>query len=141
MDIEVKQIGIEEHKIAVEWGKKKHDFPIMPFEILPKRGFMSFVDGVPVFAAWMYITDEHLMGFIAYVIANPGTDTHHRKIGFEALMNEFENEAEKQKISFFFTSGNTGSLVTRMKNDGFTVCDPDVVHLIKKPRYLLCQKQ
>jgi hypothetical protein len=136
MKTEVKKIGLEEYNLTVAWGKAKHSFPIMPQEIMPKIGFMSFVDDVPVFAAWMYLADDHLIGFIAYVIANPDTDNHQRMAGFEILMNEFELEAERNELKGLFTTTNTASLITRMKDSEFTVCDSDVVHLFKKPRYL-----
>lgn len=126
----IKLIDEKEYNIIKEWGVPKN-YTFLPFEIMPKRGFISYIKDVPVFACWMYITDDGLLGFIAYPIYNPDSDNIARGLAFDELFKKFEEIKIEENVKCFFTTTNNASLLGRLINYGFTKCGLDIVHLFK----------
>ena len=126
----IKEIDSEEIKVLKIWSEKKHGFTILPQELLPK-GLIAYKDDKPVIAGFRYVSDDRLMMFVAYVIANPDADNLERSACFNELMNSFNDEAKCLGVKILFTSANCGSLTNRCRKFGFTECDTDVVHLVK----------
>ena len=127
----IKRIDKKYHAMIQEWGRNNHDFVILPENYLPD-GLVCFLCEKPIIASWMFVTNDLLMGFIAFTIANPESTRDERDLCFPELMNAFDKTAKEQGIEFLFTTSNNDSLQKRIVDFGFSECDKNVVHFLKK---------
>ncbi len=129
MNVEVKKIGDEEYKIIENWWTQRK-WPKIPKDMLPERGYISFVDGEPIFAGWVYKDETSNYGMFEWGVSSPSADPKARGVGFKALMDHVFQCAFESGVRHLLTFTNSEKFVSRLEGCGFNVADQDVRLLV-----------
>lgn len=132
INMEVKKIDKELQSIVDGWiskhGEIHSDMALIPPQIL-LDGYVSFVDGVPVVATYVYTND--VIAWYAWTTANPDIRGKKRDDGFSLLFQHVNKEMKSKGVICAFAGVTNSSLLKRFYDDGFLVANHDNVHMIK----------
>jgi hypothetical protein len=124
----IKQINDELYEVICGWWEKKGSKFDIAKEVL-YEGYASFIENKPIFSAYLY--HQNALGWLAWVAANPESDSRERKVGMKLLVDGITEIASGRGIRLIWTPTNNASLISRFEDNGFLKYDCDVVHLLK----------
>jgi hypothetical protein len=130
MKTEVKLMDEELFEVVCGWWKK-HSWPVMPRDFLPKRAYVSFVDDVPTWAGFLYKDEGSCHGMFEWAVANPDIFGEVRGVGFTALISWVCEEAERCGIKYLMSTTSSGGLEKRLEREGFFVTDRNVQWMVR----------
>lgn len=113
-----------------------HNWPVLPKEMLPKRGYMAFLGEKPIIAGFLYKDETSAFGMMEWMISNPDSSREQRDESFKELIKHVQEVSKEIGVRFLFTTTSKESLINRYKDAGFLVSDQSVTHLTKE---ILCQ--
>lgn len=126
---------IDKHyKTLMHWWKK-HNWPEIPQDALPKTGFVAVnPDGKPVAMGFLYQTDS-VMGVCEWFTRNPDMDPGIGRIGIDWVIGGIQGAMKALGIRTLFTSTNNEKLMTRLESFGFFRTDQGMTNLLyNKPQ-------
>ncbi len=103
-----------------------HKWPAIPLSALPKTGLI--VEGVC--AGWLYSTDSSI-AWMEWIVSNPLSDKTLRDASLNTLIENLLGKAKESGFTQVFTSVNHPKLIERYQNNGFTIEDRNVTHMIR----------
>lgn len=128
--IEVRDYQKEDYELLKGWWSAR-SARFVPEELLPPDGKLVSVDGVPVFAAFVYYATTQTMAWLAHMISRPGIVRDEKNEPFKMLIYCLEKEAKDRGYKCFIANVSNGSLLTRLCQEGYQLMDFDAVTLTK----------
>ena len=125
----IKEIDDSLYSTVSGWWKAR-DFVPPQREILP-RGYVAFVDEVPIFAGFLYKDDRACLGLFIFLTSNPEASIEARKKAFSELEQHVEAVSKSLGIKALITGTNNQNLCDRFLENGFKKYDENAVHLMK----------
>jgi hypothetical protein len=130
--MDVRKIDDELHNIFDLWIKKHgevhKDMDSLPRSIMG-QGYMSFIDGVPTTATFVYNTP--VVAWFAWTAANPDVRGDKRDQGFFDLFQHVSEILKNDGVVLMFAGVTNNSLLKRFYDQGFTIANYDNVHVFK----------
>lgn len=119
------------YEIICGWWKA-YGWPILPKELLPKRGYVAFIDEKPIIAGFILKDMDIPFGVFAYPTANPEASYEERTIGFSKLLAHVYEVSREIGLRHLMVAANNKSLCQRYLDNGFLKCDENVIHFYKE---------
>lgn len=127
----IKSINDDLYKLICTWWEA-HSWPALPQELLPKRGYVIYINEKPVIAGFVYKDETSGFGMLEWIVSNPESTKEERDEGFRELVAHVESVGREIGIKFLFTYANHVSLIQKYQSNGFMVVDQNNTHLIKE---------
>lgn len=124
----IKQIDDDLYRVISLWWKD-HGFPSIQKEYIGDRGYVSFIDGNPIFFGSIYCSGP--IGFITFMTNNPNASLRDKEAGFNLLIAHLEEIAKLSGVRALIAESNNKRLCERFVNYGFDSKDQNIVHLLK----------
>lgn len=126
----IKQIDNELYQLIRQWWAH-HKWPVMPPDMLPRTGYMAYVNEKPIVAAFLYKMDTSKIGWLEWFVSNPDSTYDERTQGMDELFETSFAKAKEMGIGALFTSCKNESLLKRLQEKGFVITDQEMTNLIK----------
>jgi len=92
----------KDYSIIFNWCKQYNWDAVIPKEVLPKTGVI-ITDKEPICAAGLFVDKTSKLGFMWGIFSNPKINKIKLFRGMEMCIEQIENEAKKNKLSFVYT--------------------------------------
>jgi hypothetical protein len=92
----------KDYSIIFNWCKQYNWDAVIPKEVLPKIGVI-IIDKKPICAAGLFVDKTSKLGFMWGIFSNPKISKIKLFRGMEMCIEQIENEAKKNKLSFVYT--------------------------------------
>lgn len=106
------------YEVICGWWKA-YGFPVLPIDLLSKRGFISFINSKPVVCGFLYKDETSSFGMIEWITVNPDSSEEDRRDAFKALMDHFKSLSKEIGIKFLISVSTNESLTSRLEGSGF----------------------
>lgn len=106
------------YEVICGWWKA-YGFPVLPRDLLSKRGFISFVNSKPIVCGFLYKDETSSFGMLEWITINPDSSDDERFEAFNALMIHFKNLSKDIGIKFLISVSTNESLTSRLESSGF----------------------
>lgn len=130
MNQRVKIIEEEDYQTCCKWWAH-HGWTPLPKSFLPKRGYIAFIDDVPVFAGWLFKDETAQWAMFEWMVTNPEVHGESRASGFKALCDKVFEVCAELEVKHLMTSTNNDGLEKRLNQVGFEVSDPNMRFMIR----------
>lgn len=112
----IKSITPETYEIVVDWWQR-HNFHVIPYEMLPKRGYISYIDEMPIAAGFLYIPedDDGKIAFSCWYVRNPAATPADVDLGFTELGAHIQKVCKEKGIWGCFTFTGVPALIDRLE--------------------------
>ncbi len=114
--------------LEVWWAAKK--FGSVPAILLPKEGWVAYIDEKPIATAFLYTTNTPI-AWVEWLVSNPESTKAERDETIPALLSFIEKEAVARGAMALFTSTQPEGVIKRFEACGFVVADTGMTNLIK----------
>jgi len=130
MTYTVKKHSKEEfYPIYKKW-LEQHSFPILNDKILGENIFVCYQEDVPIYAMPFWFTDSKIC-IIAFVASNKKVSYNKKRGGMDCLISEIIKYAKRKSMMTIYSTTTTESVITSLKNNGFTNGDLDSSQFFK----------
>ena len=92
----------KDYSIIFNWCKQYNWDAVIPKEVLPKIGVI-IIDKEPICAAGLFVDKTSKLGFMWGIFSNPKISKIKLFRGMGMCIEQIENEAKKNKLSFVYT--------------------------------------
>lgn len=126
--MEIVRYESKHYGILVDWWKQ-YNYPPVPQDVLPKRGFFAFDGNKPVAFTCTYLSEEPI-AFVAFTIVDKHVEGFKKYKGISMVVDALKEEAKKcgKHALYSFTANET--LVSIYQKKGFLVSEKNCVSLI-----------
>lgn len=107
-----------------------HGFPILNDKILGENIFVCYREDVPIYAMPFWFTDSKIC-IIAFVASNKKVSYNKKRGGMDFLISEIIKYAKRKNMMTIYSTTTTESVITSLKNNGFTNGDLDSSQFFK----------
>jgi len=130
MQYTVKKHSKEEFYPIYQKWLEQHNFPILSDKILGDNIFVCYREDVPIYAMPFWFTDSKIC-IIAFVASNKKVGYNKKRGGMDFLISEIIKYAKRKSMMTIYTTTTTDSVITSLKNNGFTNGDLDSSQFFK----------
>lgn len=103
-------------------------FPAPELQMLPTNMIVSYDEGKPVCAGFIYMSDSQI-AWLEWIVASPGAGKESRSMGIENVLQCAKMAASCLNYSVLFTSCKNPSLIHKLKK-AFQPTDSGMSHFI-----------
>src|SRR5262245_1369230 len=129
IEVKVRPIDEEIYQTISQWWQARQ-WPTIPRSSLPKSGFMGFIDGKPILAAYLYATDSDI-GLFEWVISAPDSKPEERDAAFQAVAESIFEKAKEKGLRALFSYTSQPNLSKRFLRVGFIKTDDNISNFLK----------
>jgi hypothetical protein len=119
----------EKHYDLVSDWWKFHGWNVLPLTHLSQTGIVVNFDGIPSAAAWIYRTDSAFC-LLEWIVASPEIRREKRTEVLNALISKSKEVAKNMGFKSIFVTARHESLISRLTQNEFQVCDTGMKNLI-----------
>jgi hypothetical protein len=130
MQYTVKKHSKEEFYPIYQKWLEQHNFPILNDKILGENMFVCYREEIPIYAFPFWFTDSKIC-IIAFVASNKKISYNKKRGGLDFLISEIIKYAKRKSMMTIYTTTTTDSVITSLKNNGFTNGDLDSSQFFK----------
>lgn len=113
--------------ICAWWERWK--WPALPPQFLSSNGFVAEVNGVPLAATFLYVTDADFC-LMEFLVVNPDASRNDRMKGVDMVVEGAQNLCREKKYAAMFTTTNHPFLKKKLPELGFQMAEENVAHLV-----------
>lgn len=123
--VDILQFNKEKHWVMLQlwWSERK--FPSPPLEFMPPYGAIVEINGEPVCAGFLTMTDCGA-AVIGHLASDPRVPGEYRNEGLDYLLAFLADVARNLDIRILFMSTNIPSLKMRFERHNFKLTDENV---------------
>lgn len=129
--MEIRKFDPETDYVTCTSWWRKHSWPAVPLDLLPKTGLMVEDNGVKLAAGWLYLTDSRF-AVLEWVVGNPEASKYDRSTALDLLLISLKDAAKEAKVTTIFTSTEHQGLIDRYRGHGFIETDQKMTNLIAR---------
>lgn len=123
----VREIDLNhDYETLARWWEA-HQWPVVPKEHLPKRGFMVN----ETVAAFLYQTDSAI-AWMEWIISDPASDSLVRDVALDLLIEHISKEARDLGFQIVLTLTDKPRLKNRLERLGFHVGDAQTATYLRR---------
>ncbi|NBO22950.1 hypothetical protein EBU94_06400 [bacterium] len=123
--MQVTPVNSENYIILTEWWKG-HEWPAIPFEMLPKIGYIVNNE----VAGFIYSTDSSIC-MIEWIISDPKSNKDSRRKSLSFLLNFLCEKAKEMNYKMCFTYTKNLGLINNLESNKFLKTDSDMIHFVR----------
>lgn len=116
------------YQTICEWWKS-HSWPVLPQNVLSKRGYMAFIGEKPIISAYLFKDESCGFCLVEWITSNPESSSEERELALKELLDHISEEA--RKIGGFLLNAmvQNQNLVQRLIRNNFQISDTQMIHL------------
>lgn len=125
-------VSDSKYEIIKKWWSDRGHTSTPAYVMLPEVGFISYIDGRPTAASFMYVDSSHTGAWAAWTVTRPKSTYEERNQALREIYDAFTALARAADLKFIFTEGpDTPAYAERLESNGFVKCDSKMAHFIK----------
>lgn len=128
MSLTVRPITLADEPILTSWWLM-HGWEPVGSANWPKNGALASLDGRPLAAAFLYLTDSS-MCIVEWVVANPLSDKIERRAAIDLVIGSLVKKAKELGYSFAYTNIVHKRLQKSFEANGFKVMDTEMMSMV-----------
>ena len=117
------------YQVLCGWWQS-YGWPIAPKNILPKRGYVSFIGENPMCAGFLYKDEDADFGVMDYIVCNPDSAPEERATAIDEIEKHIRGVAKSIGIVLLMTMSSTEKLTEKLEKTGYSKMT--ITALIKK---------
>lgn len=108
-----------------------HGWPAVPEPALPRPGIIAELDGEPLGAVWLYMSNSNGVAMMEWLVVKPDLAGRQSIAVIKALIEGVEIAAKAADYGVIFTSCRQPALARILEKTGFKETDREMIHLLK----------
>lgn len=113
-----------------EWWEG-HGWPAVPEAVLPQPGIICELNGEPIAACWLYMSNSNGVAMMEWTVANPELAGRDTVRAIEVLTGYVDVFAKEHDYGMILTTCKQEGLARLLSRNGFQETDREMIHLIK----------
>jgi hypothetical protein len=123
--MKIELVDEKNYNMLVEWWKG-HEWPIIPFDSLPKTGIIVN----DIVAGFLYSSDSNVC-MLEWIISDPNSDKEKRKESLNILIDKICHIAKDMGFKYCFTFVKNKGLINTLKENSFNKTDEEMIHFVR----------
>ncbi len=108
-----------------------HGWDSVPEPILPRPGLVCELNGQPVAAVWLYLSNSNGVAMMEWLVAKPDLLPKKSLQAIKVLIGWVDEECRINNYGVIFTTAKQPGLARILEKSGFVTTDREMIHLIK----------
>ena len=113
-----------------EWWRGHGQTPV-PEPFLPKLGYISYRDDVPVCAAWVAMSNSHGVCYMEFFVSNPDYEGH-KLAATRDLFTVVKTTLKELGYAIMFAAVDDEHKAMAAERFGFTRLSNNMIHIVAK---------
>jgi hypothetical protein len=116
----IKEIDDTTYPILVDWWQR-HNFDVIPRILLPRRGYIAYIDDSPVAASFLYVPaqGDGRVSFSCWFVRNPSSTPGDVDLAFDELASHLSTVSKQEGMLAVFTFTGIPALEHRLMGLGY----------------------
>lgn len=128
----IQPITLDLYEVLVSWWKS-YGWPIPEKNILPQRGYVSFIGDRPIGAGFFYKDETADFGLMDFIVCNPDSTSEERAQAIAEVEGHIREAAKSLGVSAVLTISYTTKLTEKLEVAGYSrLKDPNMAVLLLK---------
>lgn len=104
---------------------------LMPADVLPPRGFVASLEGVPLAAAWIYEPVGCPVILADWLVSRPRMSAHLARRACRAVFERIDEVAREVGATRILASVSSSAMAREAGAVGFVICSAYSIHIAK----------
>ena len=121
---------VEDYPTIAKWWVR-HSWVPVPIQGLPGTGLVSEIDGKPVAAGWLFLSDS-CMAWMEYMVGDPDSKFEDRDKGLDEVVEGLSDVARGLGYKIIMVSVGHKRLIDRYSKHDFKETDLNMVNMTRR---------